>query len=111
MLSRLGAKAAMGHKKLDWERFSKASDFVFAYRLNEVSYRGILSQRPYRVGEVASADAPYARYEPTVVVDDFEVLGLVDTPFGGDTEDLGVIHIPGYEDLECYVIREEVEDE
>lgn len=60
---------------------------------------------------MVSADAPYERYEPTVVVDDFGVLGLVDTQFGGDAEEFEVIHVPGYEDLECYAVREEVEDE
>ncbi|KAL6874770.1 hypothetical protein J3F83DRAFT_517509 [Trichoderma novae-zelandiae] len=106
----LGAKATMGRKKLDSERLSKASDFVFAYRLNEVSYRGILSQKPYRGGEAASADAPYVRYEPTVVVDDFEVLHLVDIPFGGDAKKFEVIPIPGYENLECYAPKDEVDD-
>ncbi|OTA00920.1 hypothetical protein A9Z42_0012250 [Trichoderma parareesei] len=106
----LGATAAMGQKKLDSEKFSRASDFVFAYRLNEVSYRGILSQRPYLGGEVASADAPYVGYEPSVVVDDFEVLGLEDTPFEGYPDDFDAIYLPGYEDLVCYIAKNDVDE-
>ncbi|KAL7815163.1 hypothetical protein V8C26DRAFT_402604 [Trichoderma gracile] len=102
----LGAKAMLGQKQLGSEMFDKASDFVFAYRLNEISYGTKIVHRPYKGGEMASADAPDESHEPRVVVDDFEVLGLVDIPFGGNSTRFEMVPIPGHEELQCYTSKE-----
>ncbi|KAI3570611.1 hypothetical protein IWW34DRAFT_774795 [Fusarium oxysporum f. sp. albedinis] len=99
----VGTKAKIQEKKLEAEEFDKASDFVFAYRLNEVRYRGTVKHKPYTGGETSSADAPQADTESEVVVDDFEVLKIVDIPVGKVAKDFEGITVPGFEDLECYV--------
>ncbi|KAL7807191.1 hypothetical protein V8C44DRAFT_191095 [Trichoderma aethiopicum] len=102
----LGLKAMMGRKKFDSERFDKASDFVFSYRLNEIDYGSQISHRPYRGGEMASADEPGVRYEPSAVIHDFEVFGLVDIPFGGNSKKFELVPVPGHDDLQCYASKE-----
>ncbi|KAI1172883.1 hypothetical protein F4777DRAFT_590203 [Nemania sp. FL0916] len=98
-----GAEANISDNKLDEEEFGKASDFVFAYRLNEVRYRGKVTHRPYTKGETASADAPAVEHESEIVIDDFEVLKISDVPLAGNAKDFDQVTIPGYEDVECFV--------
>ncbi|UKZ50408.1 hypothetical protein TrVGV298_004670 [Trichoderma virens] len=80
-----GIKTKMEEKRLDSEEFDKSSDFVFAYRLNEIRYRRTVTHKPYSWGrDVVSREA-------------------INIPFGADTKTFKVIAIPRYEDLECYV--------
>jgi len=81
-----GTKVQAEEKRPDAEDFDKSSDFVFAYRLNEVRYRGVVTHKPYTGGETSSADAPRADTESEVVLDDFEVLKIVDIPAGMDAK-------------------------
>ena len=48
-----GASAHLEKSKEDKESFKKASDFVYAYRLSEISYWGEPRHEPYVKGEVA----------------------------------------------------------
>ncbi|KAH7000680.1 hypothetical protein EDB80DRAFT_895847 [Ilyonectria destructans] len=97
-----GTQVKMEEKKLDAEDFDKSSDFIFAYRLNEVRYRGTVTHKPYAGGETAYADAPRAGTKSEIVLDDFEVLKIVDIPVGKDAKNFEAITVPGFEDLECY---------
>lgn len=102
-----GTQVKMEEKKLDAEDFDKSSDFVFAYRLNEVRYRGTVAHKPYAGGETAYADAPRVDTRSEIVLDDFEVLKIVDIPVGKDAKNFEAITVPGFEDLECYVGKDD----
>ncbi|KAF9775976.1 hypothetical protein IL306_005884 [Fusarium sp. DS 682] len=102
----LGSEAKLQGKTMESEDFDKSSDFVFAYRLNEVRYRGKVRHKPFRGGETSSADAPRADTESEIVIDDFEVLKIVDVPVSKDMKDLNSITVPGFDDLECYVPKD-----
>jgi len=82
--------------------FEKTTDFVFAYRLNEVNYRGKITQNSYTKGETSAAgDLP----TPKAVreLDDFDVIGIDEEEV--DAEDCGLegIAIPGFDELECFL--------
>ncbi|KAI0108661.1 hypothetical protein GGR51DRAFT_514531 [Nemania sp. FL0031] len=60
-------------------------DFVFAYKLNEVSYRGIVTHKPYNKGEVSGGPLPPKLEDSQrATLDDFKVIGLDEDEFDGD---------------------------
>ncbi|KAL7918432.1 hypothetical protein ACQKWADRAFT_330826 [Trichoderma austrokoningii] len=103
----VGMKAKVGEKRLDSEDFDKSSDFVFAYRLNEIRYRGTIKHNPYNGSETSSADAPQRQAAMEIELDDFKVLKIVDTPVGKDAKNFEALTVPGFEDLECYVANDD----
>ncbi|KAL7898910.1 hypothetical protein HDV64DRAFT_291651 [Trichoderma sp. TUCIM 5745] len=98
-----GMKMKVGEKRLDSEDFDKSSDFVFAYRLNEIRYRGTVKHKPYGGGETSSADGPQRQATREIELDGFEVLKMVDIPMGKDARNFKALAVPGFEDLGCYV--------
>lgn len=96
------AKAAIATIASDSENFDNASTFVFAYRLNEIRYRGKVTHKPFTPGETSSAESYILRTEGGVSIDDFEVIKLSDVSFEGDSSDSVRVEVPGYE-LECFV--------
>lgn len=82
--------------------FEKTTDFVFAYRLNEVNYRGKITQKSYTKGETSAAGDPSAP-EAVQELDDFDVIGVDEEEV--DAEDCGLegIAIPGFHELECFI--------
>lgn len=101
-----GGRAQFTANSLDSEAFDKATDFVFAYRLNEVKYRGKVTHKPYTGGEAASADEPQAPKEGEVEVMDFEVLKVSDIPLSGGSAEFERVDVPDYEEMECFVVKQ-----
>lgn len=93
----------MGEKKLKYEDFDKSSDFVCAYRLNEIRYRGTVKHNTYDGGETSSADGPPGQTAREIELDDFEVLKIVNIPVSKDAKRFEPLAVPEFEDLECYV--------
>jgi len=82
--------------------FEKTTDFVFAYRLNEVNYRGKITQKSYTKGETSAAGdlpAPKAAQE----LDDFDVIGVDEEEVSAEDCGLEGITIPGFDELECFI--------
>ncbi|KAF3928366.1 hypothetical protein ABW21_db0205146 [Orbilia brochopaga] len=105
-----GIGGGFANKSTDTEEFGAASDFVFAYRLNEVRYKGKITHKPYRGGEVASisADIPQAPKEDGIEITDFEVLRISGIPLAGNAADFDQYDVPGHEDdLECFVAKDQ----
>ncbi len=101
-----GARASASREQLDTEEFGKASDFVFAYRLNEVHYRGTVTHRPYTGGETSSADAPAAKRESEILIDGFEVLKISDVPFAGNSKDFDRVTVSEHQGMECFLSKD-----
>lgn len=104
-----GWKAGLTPSSSSGESFEKASDFVYAYKLNEINYRGRLSHKPFKKGETSGLGSPV--YEengseiPEWMVEDFDVEGLDDEDFDGgefefDTQELPKAEHHEYE-YEC----------
>jgi hypothetical protein len=102
-----GASAEVTQKSSDSEEFENATDFVFAYRLNEIRYRGKVTHKPYMGGETASADKKGQQGMDEIVIEDFEVLKVVGEPFAGDAKHFDVAEINGHEDLVCLAGKRE----
>lgn len=104
----VGAEAKFTSSSGDSEDVGMASDFVYAYRLNEVRYRGKVTHRPYRWGEVASADnssVDVDGFEPVNTIDDFEVIRIMDEPMSGNAKDCNQVTVLEYERLECFISK------
>jgi hypothetical protein len=108
-----GMRGKFAGSSTDSEEFDRATDFVFAYRLNEVSYRGTVTHKPYTKGEVASADKRAEQSGPKVEINDFEVLESIEFDFSDAEDDFERVPVPGYDDVESFLgkIDEEEEDE
>ncbi|KAH7139509.1 hypothetical protein B0J11DRAFT_45362 [Dendryphion nanum] len=100
-----GVTGQFSSNSSSYEGFDKATDFVFAYRLNEIKYRGKLSHKPYTGGEVASTNEPRA-LEDDWEVTDFEVLGISDIPFTGKSADFDRFDVPDYENMESFYLKD-----
>lgn len=100
-----GVRGQLTATSLDSEAFDKASDFVFAYRLNEVRYRGTVTHKPYTGGEAASADSSQAPEGNAIELADFEVLKMVDIPFSGGAGDFERVDVPDHDEMECFVLK------
>jgi hypothetical protein len=98
-----GANDEVTQKTSDSEEFEHAEDFVFAYRLNEIKYRGKITHKPYMGGETASADKKGQTGVDEILIEDFEVLKMVEEPFAGDARNFDVAEVDGHEDLVCFV--------
>lgn len=100
----VGVDAGISSSSSKGESVGGISDFVFAYRLNEIRYRGTVTHRPYRGGDVSSAEE-HAQVPSEVSVDDFEVLGISEDAFRGREADYQRVTVHAAEDLECYIGR------
>jgi hypothetical protein len=100
-----GVRSRLAATSTESEGFDEATNFVFAYRLNEVSYRGTITHKPYTKGETASADKRGAQSGPEVEINDFEVFGsgVEDIEFSDEEDDFERIKVPGFKALESYV--------
>ena len=98
-----GTHASFDASATESEEFDRASDFIFAYRLNEVHYRGKVSHRPYVNGETASAENRTAQRGTRNEIKDFEVLGLVEIDLSDEEEDFERVSIPGFEETETFL--------
>jgi hypothetical protein len=98
-----GTDANFATSSTESEEFERASDFVFAYRLNEVSYRGKISHRPYVSGETSSADKPPVRRGDEIVINDFEVLELSEVDLSDEEDDFERVLIPGHVETETFL--------
>lgn len=101
-----GAEGGIASSSVDSEEFDKATDFVFAYRLNEVSYRGKVKHKPYTGGETESSGRPQEPKPSEIEIDDFEVLKLSDRPLAGGADDFERTSIPGFDNVECFVPKD-----
>jgi hypothetical protein len=102
-----GASTEVTQKSSDSEEFENATDFVFAYRLNEIRYRGKVTHKPYMGGETASTDKAGQKGVDEIVIEDFEVLKVVEEPFAGDAKNFDVAEVDGHEDLVCFARKGE----
>jgi hypothetical protein len=102
-----GTRAGFATQSTESEGFDRATDFVFAYRLNEVRYRGVVTHKPYTDGEVASADGFVVRRGPEAEINDFEVFGtgIQDIDFSDEEDDFERIEILGHEGSDTYKSR------
>jgi hypothetical protein len=102
-----GTQTGFATRSSESEGFDRATDFVFAYRLNEVRYRGVVTHKPYTKGEVASADRSPLNRGPEVEINDFEVFGagIVDIDFSDEEDDFERIEMSGWNGLETYVCK------
>jgi hypothetical protein len=100
-----GTRAKLAASSSESEEFDKATDFVFAYRLSEVSYRGTIKHKPYTKGEVASADKRVVQNEFEVEVTGFEVLELVEFDLSDEEDDFERVPVSGYDELESFVSK------
>ncbi|KAJ6447115.1 hypothetical protein O9K51_01890 [Purpureocillium lavendulum] len=98
-----GATGNIASSSVESEGFEKATDFVFAYRLNEISYRGNVKHKPYTGGETESSDKAQGPRPSEIEIDDFEVLKISERPLAGSADDFDRVSIPGFEDVECFV--------
>ena len=98
-----GTHASFATSAAESEEFDRASDFVFAYRLNEVDYRGKISHRPYVNGETASAEIRPAQRVAQIEINDFEVLGLAEFDLSDEEEDFERVSVPGFEETETFL--------
>lgn len=81
----VGVKTAFKSSSSNKERFQNASDFVYAYRLNEINYRWKISQRPFERGETESVDGGRNYTNIGIAeIEDFEVDGIDEDDFDGD---------------------------
>lgn len=103
-----GAKFGVASESLESEEYGKATDFVFAYRLNEVKYRGIITHKPYTKGETESADRPAGQRGPETEINDFEVCGsgLDEIDFQDEEDDFDLVETPGCGDLKSYLPKD-----
>lgn len=107
-----GTQGGVATKSMGSEEFDKASDFVFAYRLNRVKYRGVVAHKPYTKGETESVDRPSGPRGPAVEMNDFEVVGsgLEEIDFEDEEDDFDRVEAEGVEH-ESYLPKAEDEDE
>jgi hypothetical protein len=103
---KVGVKTVVAMSSSDSEAFESASDFVLAYRLNEVRYRSTVTHRPYTQGETSSAETGVAP-QTEISIEDFEVLKISDIPFGGDAKTATRVRVAGYDEIECFVHKDE----
>lgn len=102
-----GGGAGVGSRYENAESIGKTSSFVFAYRLNEIRYRGKITHKPFGGGDLASASGPGKESKTEIFVEDFEVLGVSEDSWKGKPTDCERVAVPSYGDLECYsAIRE-----
>jgi hypothetical protein len=106
-----GTQGDVATSSTESEEFEKASDFVFAYRLNEVEYRGTVAHRPYTGGEAASAEKHPEQRGDEVVIDDFEVLELSEVDLADEEDDFERVQVPGYEEIETFLGKGDGGDE
>ena len=94
-----GAEARRDHVQQQKESAGEVSDFIFAYRLEEVTYRVWTSHKPISYGQTESAGNAIneQRQEHQVAEEEgpegFEIIGLDPDPFAGEDEsyDYGMI--------------------
>lgn len=98
-----GIDANFATSSAESEEFERASDFVFAYRLNEVSYRGKISHRPYVSGETSSADKSPVRRGDEIEINGFEVLELSEVDLSDEEDDFERVLIPGHVETETFL--------
>lgn len=101
-VDQIGAGAGMTSSSTNAESVGSASDFVFAYRLNEVRYWGKITHKPYGGGELSSATGTVKPAKTELYVEDFEVLELSEDSWKGNLEDFDLVAVPSHGDLECY---------
>jgi len=106
-LASAGTRAGIATHSSESEGFERATDFVFAYRLNEVRYRGVVTHKPYAEGEVASAEKSAVARAPEVEINDFEVFGagIGEIDFSDEEDDFEPIEVTGWDGLETYVCK------
>lgn len=78
--------------------FGRATDFVFAYRLQEIFYYGVgkMEHHPFNKGETSGVDSVGTEQELEDEYDDFEVLRIDDEDFDGEGFDgIQEVEIPG----------------
>ncbi|KAI8680446.1 hypothetical protein NCS57_00325200 [Fusarium keratoplasticum] len=78
--------------------FGRATDFVFAYRLQEIFYYGVskMEHHPFNKGETSSLDSAGPGQELEDDFDDFEMLRIDDEDFDGEGFDgIQEVDIPG----------------
>jgi len=97
-----GVRVAHSSSATNNVNFEKTTDFVFAYRLNEVNYRGRVTQKSYTKGETsATGDLPAP--EAVQELDGFDIIGVDEEEVDSEDYGLGRIAIPGFADLECFI--------
>lgn len=103
----VGAKGELSTRSNESTSVGAVSDIVFAYRLQEVKYRGKITHRPYKGGEVAQAsDEPIRDVRSEVFIEDFEVVGVDDDAWKGDAKNFDKVVVDLLQgDLECYLAK------
>ena len=96
-----GGVLSLANKSSRDRAFESATDFVFAYRLQEIYYFPVSkrsSHTPYNKGETSAATGPAKVVQPVVDYDDFEVLRIDDDDYDGeDIEGVYEVAVPGFE--------------
>ena len=86
-----GAEANASRSHSEDVRAEKLSDFVFAYRLNEITWHGWVSQKPYTHGETAALGGSSGEDEEdnhaSIEYEGYELERIKDKAFDGDLED------------------------
>lgn len=100
----IGAKGELSTSSNDSASVGAVSDIVFAYRLQEVKYRGKITHRPYKGGEVAS-DESIRNVKPEIFIEDFEVIGVDEDAWKGDAKNFEKVAGPLQEDPEYYLAK------
>ena len=100
-----GARAGAAMIDAETHKFDSASDFVFAYRLNEVHYRGKITHKPFKKGEISAAEGPDSGRRE-LSYEDFDVDQLETEDFDGDgyEESFEEHDVPDHLDLKCLIV-------
>jgi hypothetical protein len=79
----VGAEVQGGHTKRQKESVGKISDFIFAYRLNEIKYKwSTTSHKPISHGHIASrGDASEQQQQQEKEPEGYDLIGLDPDPF------------------------------
>ena len=96
-----GATAGLERKVAEEMSFEEASDFVFAYRLQQIFYYGVNKDprhKPFKHGETSAAGRPVETVLPSEEFDDFEVLNIDEDDYeGDDVPNVSQVAIPSFE--------------
>ncbi|KAF2996443.1 hypothetical protein E8E13_003680 [Curvularia kusanoi] len=106
----VGSQATFGTSSSEAEVFEKASDFVYAYRLNEVKYRGKITQRPFEKGEAASAASTgkiLEQRKDMTEISDFEVTGMAELDLPSKKKDFEPMLVVGHREVETFLARDD----
>lgn len=89
---------------LDSGAFDKASDFVFAYCLNMVRYREIVTHRPYTGGDPALADISQTPKGNAIGFVDFEGFKMFNIQFFRGFGEFQQVDVLDHDEIECFVV-------